>query len=62
MSVLDRQPASAYVVATEPTRLLAMDEEILWSLVHSSMLPLQPSHQPDHALRRANAVIATGRS
>lgn len=36
MSVIDRRPASAFVVAAEPTRLLAMDEEILWSLVRSS--------------------------
>jgi len=36
MSVIDHQPASAYVVAAEPVRLLAMDEEILWSLIHSS--------------------------
>ena len=35
MSVIDHQPASAFVVAAEPVRLLAMEEEILWSLVHS---------------------------
>jgi len=36
MSVIDRRPVSAHVVAAEPTSLLAMDEEILWSLVRSS--------------------------
>lgn len=36
MSVIDHQPASAFVVAADPVRLLAMEEEILWSLVHSS--------------------------
>jgi diguanylate cyclase (GGDEF)-like protein len=36
MSVIDHRPASAFVVADEPVRLLAMEEEILWSLVHSS--------------------------
>jgi diguanylate cyclase (GGDEF)-like protein len=36
MSVIDHRPASAFVVAAEPVRLLAMEEEILWSLVHSS--------------------------
>jgi diguanylate cyclase (GGDEF)-like protein len=36
MSVLDHQTTSAFVVAAEPVRLLAMDEELLWSLVHSS--------------------------
>jgi diguanylate cyclase (GGDEF)-like protein len=36
MSVIDHQPASAFVVAAEPVRLLAMDEELLWSLIHYS--------------------------
>ena len=36
MSVIDRRPASAFVVAAEPTDLLAMEEDILWSLVESS--------------------------
>lgn len=36
LSVIDHQPASAFVVAAEPVRLLAMDEELLWSLVRSS--------------------------
>jgi diguanylate cyclase (GGDEF)-like protein len=36
MSVIDHRPASASVVAAEPIRLLAMDEDILWSLVRSS--------------------------
>jgi len=34
--VIDHKPASAFVVAAEPVRLLAMEEELLWSLVHSS--------------------------
>ena len=36
MSVIDRQPPSAFVVADEACKLLAMDEDILWSLVQSS--------------------------
>lgn len=36
MSVIDHKPASAFVVAAEPVRLLVMEEEILWSLIHSS--------------------------
>lgn len=36
MSVIDHKPASAFVVAAEPVRLLAMEEELLWSLVRSS--------------------------
>lgn len=36
MSVIDHQPTSAFVMAAQPSRLLAMDEDILWSLVHFS--------------------------
>jgi len=36
MSVIDQHPASAFVVAEKPSRLLSMDENMLWSLVHSS--------------------------
>jgi len=36
MSVIDQQPASAFVIADTPCRLLVMEEEILWSLVQSS--------------------------
>ena len=36
MSVIDRQPASAFVVAHEDCRLLVVDENIMWSLVENS--------------------------
>jgi len=36
MSVIDNQPTSAYVVADVDSRLMVMDEDILWSLVQSS--------------------------
>ncbi len=36
MSVIDQHPASAFVVAEKPSRLLSMDENMLWSLVYSS--------------------------
>lgn len=36
MSVIDNQLASAYVVANEACKLLAMDEDILWSLIQAS--------------------------
>lgn len=36
MSVIDRQPTSAYVVAETACRLLVLTEEILWSLVQVS--------------------------
>src|SRR4051812_33388443 len=36
LSVMDASPASAYVVAAEPTRLLAVDEKTFWQLVDAS--------------------------
>ncbi len=36
LSVIDQSPASAYVVAAEPTRLLAIDEPHFWNLVNAS--------------------------
>jgi diguanylate cyclase (GGDEF)-like protein len=36
LSVIDAAPASAYVVAAEPTRLLAVDEPKFWNLVNAS--------------------------
>jgi diguanylate cyclase (GGDEF)-like protein len=36
MSVIDGQPISATVVAVEPTRLLAIPQQVLWSLVNTS--------------------------
>ena len=59
MSVIDHQPASAFVVAAEPARLLAMDEEILWSLVHSShAVACNLLTGLSARLRRADAVIS----
>lgn len=36
MSVIDRQLTSAFAVADEPARLLAMSEAVVWSLVQAS--------------------------
>jgi diguanylate cyclase (GGDEF)-like protein len=36
MSVIDRQPTSALVIADERCRLMVMSEDLLWSLVQSS--------------------------
>jgi diguanylate cyclase (GGDEF)-like protein len=36
ISLIDRQPASAYVVAAEPTRVLVVDEDLLWMLTEVS--------------------------
>ncbi len=36
ISVIDRQPASAHLIAAEPTRVLVVDEELLWILADAS--------------------------
>lgn len=36
LSVLDKKPASARVTAAEPARLLCIDEDMFWHIVHAS--------------------------
>ncbi|MBL1142112.1 MAG: GGDEF domain-containing protein [Proteobacteria bacterium] len=36
ISIIDHQPASAYVSAAEDSRVLIIDEEVMWSLIGSS--------------------------
>lgn len=36
ISVIDRQPASANVIATTPSRLIEIDEELLWQIARES--------------------------
>jgi len=36
LSLIDRRPASAYVIAEQPSRVLVLDEELLWLLADSS--------------------------
>lgn len=36
LSVIDQAPASAFVVAAEPTRLIALDEPSFWNFVNAS--------------------------
>jgi diguanylate cyclase (GGDEF)-like protein len=36
MSIIDQQPTTAFVIANEHSRLLVMDEDVLWSLVQAS--------------------------
>lgn len=36
LSVVDRRPTSAYVIAKTPCRVLSIDEPLLWTLVNSS--------------------------
>lgn len=58
LSVLDGEPASAYVIAERPCRLLAMDHHIVWSLVgisHAAACNLLTILS--RRLRSANEVI-----
>ena len=36
MSVIDHQPASAYVSAAEDSKVLAIEEDVIWSLIEGS--------------------------
>lgn len=36
ISLIDREPASAFLIAAAPTRVLVLDEELLWMLARSS--------------------------
>ncbi len=60
MSVTDGQPTSAFVVAPETSRLLVMEEDILWSLVQSShAAACNLLFILTRRLRHANSVIST---
>ena len=61
MSVIDKQPTSAYVTAEEDSRLMLMDEDILWSLVQSShAAACNLLFTLTKRLRHADAVICKG--
>ncbi len=61
MSVIDKQPTSAYVIADENSRLMLMDEDILWSLVQSShAAACNLLFTLTKRLRHADAVICQG--
>lgn len=61
MSITDRDPTSAFVVAQETSRLLVMDEDILWSLVQSShAAACNLLFILTRRLRHANSVISAG--
>ncbi len=58
LSMIDRRPASAYVVTDSPTRLLAIDEDILWTLVdRSHAVAINLLAALAHRLRYGNEVI-----
>ncbi|MDQ5987119.1 MAG: hypothetical protein CSYNP_02856 [Syntrophus sp. SKADARSKE-3] len=61
MSVIDLQQTSAYVVADEDTRILSMDEDILWSLVRSShAIACNLLYILTKRLRHADSIISGG--
>ncbi len=62
ISVIDRKPASAYVVASTPSRVLIIDEDLMWLLVESSH-PIANNllHTLATRLRHGNNVIEEDR-
>ncbi len=61
MSVIDQQPTTAFVVADEDCQLVAMDEDILWSLVHSShAIACNLLYTLTKRLRHADSVVSGG--
>ncbi len=59
LSVIDQKPTTAYAVAQEDCRLLVMDEDILWSLVHSShAIACNLLYTLAKRLRHADAVVS----
>jgi diguanylate cyclase (GGDEF)-like protein len=63
ISLIDRKPASASVVAQQPTRVLVLDEELLWILADSShALAYNLLHTVATRLREGNLIIARERT
>ncbi|MEK7704860.1 MAG: GGDEF domain-containing protein [Myxococcota bacterium] len=59
LSVIDDTPASAYVLATSPSRLLAVQQEIFWLLVRSSHVFAQNLLVLlAHRIRATNSTVA----
>ncbi|HVH44514.1 MAG TPA: GGDEF domain-containing protein [Labilithrix sp.] len=60
LSVLDTRPASAFVVAAEPTRVLALDHNLFWNLVDASHdFSINLLMLLAHRLRANNTTVAT---
>ena len=63
ISLVDGEPASAFVVAAEPSRILLVDEELLWLLADSShALAYNLLRTLARRLRSGNATIARERA
>jgi len=61
LSVIDKQPTTAFVVADEDSLLVSMDEDILWSLVHSShAIACNLLYTLAKRLRHADSVVSGG--
>lgn len=62
ISLIDREPASAYLVAATAARVLELDEELLWILVDSShAVAYNLLHTLARRLRNDNAIIQQDR-
>ena len=58
LSLIDKQPTSAFVVAQTECRLLVVDESVLWDLVQSShVIALNLLNTLSHRLRYDNRLI-----
>ena len=58
LSLIDKQPTSAFVVAQTACRVLAMDESVMWDLVQSShTIALNLLNTLSHRLRYDNRLI-----
>ncbi|MFA5182260.1 MAG: GGDEF domain-containing protein [Syntrophales bacterium] len=61
LSVIDQQPTTAFVAAAEDSLLVSMDEDILWSLVHSShAIACNLLYTLAKRLRHADSVVSGG--
>jgi len=61
LSVIDRQPTTAFAVAREDCQLMVMEEDILWSLVQSShAIACNLLYTLAKRLRHANSVVSGG--
>jgi diguanylate cyclase (GGDEF)-like protein len=61
LAVLDGQPTSAYVIANTDCRLLALEEQALWSLIHSCpTVARNLLFVVSKRLQRGNSLILSG--
>ncbi len=58
ISIIDKQPTSAFVIANEPSRILQINDEKLWAIAkHSHAVAYNLLEALAHRLRSGNSVI-----